>query len=61
MSKIEKPKYFLLTKFFVTILKIYRHKLNERKKICYDNFLYKNLKTFFSLDTLRYNGYEQGA
>jgi hypothetical protein len=30
MSKNEKPKYFLLTEFFITMLKIYRHKLNDK-------------------------------
>jgi hypothetical protein len=40
MSKNEKSKMSLLTKIFVLIKKFYRHKLNERKKICDCNFLY---------------------
>ena len=55
MSKIEKPKYFLLRKFFITIVKIYRDKLNQKILFYYDNFFSKNLKNFFYgyiMDTL---------
>jgi hypothetical protein len=51
MSKIEKPKYSLLTEFFITILKIYRDKLND-KFLKYDDkffiyFIKKDLGVFF--------------
>jgi hypothetical protein len=47
MSKNEKPKYFLLTEFFITILKNYGVKLNEKFIFCHDKFFIKNLKTFY--------------
>jgi len=51
MSKIELPKTSLLTKFFVSIKKIYRHKLNQKKIFCDCIFLNifekKDLATFF--------------
>ena len=46
MSKIEKPKYSLLTKNFVTIQKNYGYKLNQTFFICDDIFFIKNLKIF---------------
>ena len=52
MSKNEKRKYFLLTKIFVSMLKNYRHKLNE--KIFFDEhnffifFAEKYLGTFYT-------------
>jgi len=51
MSKIDLPKMSLLRKFFVSIMKNYRHKLNQ-KKIFYDDiFLYffcgKGFRVFF--------------
>ena len=42
MSKMKKPKYFLLTKIFVTMLKIYGVNLDENKNFCDDKFSKKN-------------------
>ena len=42
-----KPKYFLLTKNFVSMLKIYGLDLNEKLFFCDDKFFYKKLKDIF--------------
>jgi hypothetical protein len=39
MSKIAKPKHFLLTKISDCIIKIYGKNLNEKIIFYYDNFL----------------------
>jgi len=44
MSKIDLPKYSLLTKNFDLIMKIYGVILNHIFYFCYDNFLYFFLK-----------------